>query len=314
MTLTQLEYVLAVHEHKHFGRAAKSCFVTQPTLSMQLQKLEEELQITIFDRAKNPIEVTAEGEVVVEQAKKIILEHKKLYSIVEESKSEIQGSFRLAVIPTLSPFIIPMFAKSFNENFPKVNLHITESKTEDIIRMLKDDEIDAGLLVTPLHEKNIKERKLYYEPFYLFVSEDHPLAKKELIKEDELDINEIWLLNKGNCFRDQVLRMCSKTRGQNLTNPIDFESGNFETLKNMVLAGSGYTVLPHMAIQQLPEGQKKLVRRMAAPAPIREVSLVHKKDCVKQKILGVLEEEILANVPDDLREMDKDGQQIIEIL
>lgn len=313
MTLTQLEYVLAVHEHKHFGRAAQSCFVTQPTLSMQLQKLEEELQVTIFDRSKNPIQVTTEGLLVVEQAKKIIHEHKKLYSMVEESKEEIQGQFRLAVIPTLSPFIIPLFAKSFHEAYPKVNLQITENKTEDIIRMLKDDEIDAALLVTPLHEKSVEERKLYYEPFYLFVAENHPFYSKDLVKEDELDINEIWLLNKGNCFRDQVLRICARAKDKNLTNPINFESGNFETLKNMVLSGTGYTVLPHMAVQQLPEDQRKLVRKFASPAPTREVSLVHMKDCVKQKILGVLEEEILASVPDDLRQMDSEGYEVIDI-
>lgn len=312
MTLTQLEYVLAVYEHRHFGRAAQACFVTQPTLSMQLQKLEEELQITVFDRSKNPIQATSEGQVVVEQAKKIIHEHKKLYSIVEESRAEIQGHFRLAVIPTLSPFIIPLFAKSFHDRYPKVNLRITENKTDDIIRMLKDDEIDAGLLVTPLHEKSVEERKLYYEPFYLFVAKDHPLAKKKTVKEDELDINEIWLLNKGNCFRDQVLRICSKSRDKNLTNPIDFESGNFETLKNMVLGGTGYTVLPHMAVKQLPEDQKNLVRKFSTPRPTREVSLAHMKDCVKQKILNVLEEEILANVPDDLRQLNN-SQEIVEI-
>ena len=313
MTLTQLEYVLAVHEHRHFGRAAQACFVTQPTLSMQLQKLEEELQVTIFDRSKNPIQVTAEGELVVEQAKKIIHEHKKLYSMVEESKDEIQGLFRLAVIPTLSPFIIPLFAKNFHERFPKVNLQITENKTEDIIRMLKDDEIDAGLLVTPLHEKNIEERNLYHEPFYLFVAKGHPLSQKDTVKEDELDINEIWLLNKGNCFRDQVLRICATAKEKNIKNPINFESGNFETLKNMVLSGSGYTVLPQMAVQQLPEEQKKQVRKFARPAPTREVSLVHMKDCVKQKILDALEEEILVSIPDDLRQLDAEGYEIIDI-
>lgn len=312
MTLTQLEYVLAVHEHKHFGRAAQACHVTQPTLSMQLQKLEEELQIVIFDRSKNPVSVTAEGVAVVEQAKKVVQEHKRLYSIVEESKSQVQGHFRLAVIPTLSPFVIPLFAKSFQEKYPKVHLQIIESKTEDIIVMLKDDEIDAGILVTPLEEKNIEERKLYYEPFYLFVSKDHPFQQKEKIKEEELDINEIWLLNKGNCFRDQILQICSKSKNQKLTNPVDFESGNFETLKNMVLSGSGYTVLPHMAIEQLADRHKELVRPFTSPVPTREVSLVHMRDCVKSKVLNALEEEILANIPDDIREITQQ-QEVVRV-
>ncbi|MEX1100029.1 MAG: LysR substrate-binding domain-containing protein, partial [Bacteriovoracaceae bacterium] len=149
--------------------------------------------------------------------------------------------------------------------------------------------------------------------FYLFVAQDHPLSKRQTIKEEDLDINEIWLLNKGNCFRDQILSICAKTKDKNLTNPINFESGNFETLKNMVLSGTGYTVLPQMAIKQLPEGQQKLVRQFAPPVPTREVSLVHMKDCVKQKILNVLEEEILASVPDELREISQNGQEIVEI-
>jgi LysR family transcriptional regulator, hydrogen peroxide-inducible genes activator len=313
MTLTQLEYILAVDKHRHFGKAAESCFVTQPTLSMQIQKLEEQLQVMIFDRSKNPIEPTMEGLVVINQAKVIIQEQKKLLSIIEEAKHEVAGDFKIAVIPTLSPFIVPLFLHDFMHHYPKVNLQITESKTEDIIELLKADEIDAGLLVTPLHDKTIVEKNLFYEPFYLFTSLQHPLSKKQRIKEEDLDINEIWLLNKGNCFRDQVLNICHKRLDNDLRNPINFESGNFETLKNLVLQGHGYTLLPHLAVSQLSTQQKKMIRPFVRPIPTREVSLVHSKHCVKHKILNALEEEILASIPDELRQFKSRDQQVIEI-
>lgn len=311
MTLTQLEYVLAVNKHRHFGKAAESCFVTQPTLSMQLQKLEDELQITIFDRSKSPITPTEEGKIIIEQAERIIKEQKRLFSIVEESKEEITGEFKLAVIPTLSPFLIPLFIRSFHNRYPKVRLQIFEHKTEDIIEMIKKDELDAALLATPLHEKFIEERVLYYEPFYLYLSPDHPYHKKTKIKQDELDINEIWLLNKGNCFRDQVLNICSRIDERKDAN-LNFESGNFETLKNLVRSGDGYTILPHMAVEQLTTAQKKHIRPFSSPIPTREISLITNKDCLKRKIVDVLEEEILGIVADELREIKAKNRQTIE--
>lgn len=313
MTITQLEYVLAVAEFKHFGKAAQSCHVTQPTLSMQLQKLEDELQITIFDRSKSPIAITDEGKVVVEQAHKIISEHKKLYSILNESKDEVVGEFRLSIIPTLSQFIIPLFIKEFAQKYPKVKLIIQESITEDIVRELEDGVIDAGILVTPLNNKNIIEKQLYYEPFYLFTSREHELYQKDTVKEEDLNIEDIWLLNKGNCFRDQVLNICARVRETDLQGNIEFESGNFETLKNLVLSGYGYTILPHMAVTKIPKEQQDMIKRFAAPTPTREVSLVSSKDNVKHKILNALEEEILAIVPDDIRQIHDKDKAIIDI-
>lgn len=313
MTITQLEYILAVDRLKHFGRAAESCYVTQPTLSMQIQKLEDELQITIFDRSKTPIQTTEEGKIAIAQAEKILKEHKKLYSLIEEQSVEVAGEFKLAVIPTLSPYILPLFLQDFIKAYPKVRLEIMEAKTEDIVKMLKTDQIDAGLLVTPLHEPHIEERALYYEPFYLFVNPKNQLAKKTKITQEELDLNEIWLLNKGNCFRDQVLNICSQQAVSKLEGHVQFESGNFETLKNMVLKSHGYTILPHMAVIDLAAKNKKHIRHFKTPIPTREVSLVFSKDCLKLKILNALEEEILASVPEEIRNFQKRSQEVIEI-
>ena len=312
MTLTQLEYVLAVFKHQHFGRAAESCFVTQPTLSMQLQKLEDELQTIIFDRSKSPIQPTSDGQLIIAQAQKIIHEQKRMFALIDETKEELTGELRIGVIPTLAPYIIPMFIQNFVDQYPTLNIQLQEATTENCIEMLKNDELDAALLATPLHEKTIEERVLYYEPFYLFVHNKHPFYNKTKIKEEELDINEIWLLNKGNCFRDQVLNICAQVRNKELSSSVYFESGNFETLKNMVLKGIGYTILPHMATKQLSAAHRKLIRPFKAPIPTREISLVISKDCLKQRAIDALEEEILGAIPDDLRDIKKSQLQVIE--
>lgn len=315
MTLTQLEYVVAVDKFRHFGKAAKSCFVTQPTLSMQLQKLEEELDLIIFDRSKNPIVPTLEGKLVIDQAKIVIKEHRKVAEIAQVSRNQVKGDFRLAVIPTLSPYVIPLFLKSFSENYPDVNLIIEECKTEDIISLLQSDKIDAGLLVTPLHDDSLIERVLFYEPFYLFVSPDHPLATKPEINESDLSAEEIWLLHEGHCFRDQVLKLCQRKRGGTgtLTN-VRFESGNLETIQNIILRNSGYTLLPHIAVNNLSPARRKHVRELnIKPVPTREISIVHSRTFLKEKIIEAIQQEIINNAPKELRSLRGKDVGVIEI-
>jgi LysR family hydrogen peroxide-inducible transcriptional activator len=314
MTLTQLEYILAVNKFRHFGKAARSCFVTQPTLSMQLQKLEDELGLVIFDRSRSPILATAEGERIIDQARVIIREGKRLRDLVQQSKDELAGEFRLAVIPTLSTYILPLFLQDFVEKYPKLDLIIEESKTEEIVGMLAEDEMDAGLLVTPLNDEALIERVLFYEPFYLFVSPEHSLARRKKIREDDLDLKEIWLLNKGNCFRDQVLNICSESKGQEeVGGNIRFESGNLETLKNMVLTSSGYTVLPHIAVSQLSAQRRKLIGEFHPPVPTREVSLVYSRSVLKERVIDAVEESILERLPRALEAIDPRDVEVVEI-
>jgi len=314
MTLTQLEYILAVNKFRHFGKAAKSRFVTQPTLSMQLQKLEDELGVVIFDRSRSPILATSEGERIIDQARVIIREERRLLDLVQQSKDELAGEFRLAVIPTLSTYILPLFLQDFVEKHPKLNLIIEESKTEEIVGMLAEDEMDAGLLVTPLNDDTLIERVLFYEPFYLFVAPKHSLAKRKKIREDDLDLKEIWLLNKGNCFRDQVLNICSESKEENeVGGNIRFESGNLETLKNMVLTSSGYTVLPHLAVSQLSAQRRKLIREFHPPVPTREVSLVHARSVLRERVIDALEETILRRLPRALEAIDPRDVEVVEI-
>ncbi|MBW1685666.1 MAG: LysR family transcriptional regulator [Deltaproteobacteria bacterium] len=314
MTLTQLEYVLAVNRYRHFGNAAKACFVTQPTLSMQVQKLEDELGIILFDRSKSPILPTSEGELIIEQAKTVVREQKRIFDLVQRAKDELAGDFRLAVIPTLSTYILPLFLKSFVAKYPNVNLIIDEYKTEEIVAQLAADEIDAGLLVTPLHDASLIERVLYYEPFYLFVAPGHPLGKKKKIRQDDLKLEEIWLLNKGNCFRDQMLNICSEGKDeQEVVGNIRFESGNLETLKNMVLTSSGYTILPHLAVGQLSAERRKLVREFRSPVPTREVSIVYGRRVLRERVIDALQEEVLKALPGELRALDRRNVEVVEI-
>jgi LysR family hydrogen peroxide-inducible transcriptional activator len=314
MTLTQLEYVLAVNKYRHFGKAAKACFVTQPTLSMQLRKLEEHLGVTLFDRSKSPILPTAEGETVIEQAKVVVREQRRLFDLVQLARDELGGDFRLAVIPALSTYVLPLFLKQFVAKHPNVNLVIEECKTDEIVQLLAGDEIDAGLLVTPLHDDSLIERVLYYEPFYLFVAADHRLSQRRKLREEDLDLSEIWLLNKGNCFRDQVLNICSQRQGEaEIAGNIRFESGNLETLKNMVLTNSGYTILPHLAVSQLSPQHRKLVRDFRPPVPTREVSLVYGRSVLRERVIEALEEEIRRALPRELRTLEQKDVEIVEL-
>jgi LysR family hydrogen peroxide-inducible transcriptional activator len=312
MTLTQLEYALAVNKFRHFGKAAKACHVTQPTLSMQLQKLEDTLGVILFDRSKSPILPTLDGEAVLAQALVVLRESKKIMAIIDSNEQELAGEFRLSVIPTLSPYVLPLFVQDFSKRYPNVKLIIEENKTEDIISLLGSDEIDAGLLVTPLHDDSLIERALFYEPFSIFASPDHKLLKKNKVKDTDLLGEDLWLLNEGHCFRDQVLNICSLERSTSEGN-LQFESGNLETLKNMVLRGKGYTLLPKLASSNLSTAQKKLVREFSKPVPTREISLVYSRTFLKERIIDALEQVILSSIPKDLKSLKTADLEIVEI-
>ena len=313
MTITQLEYILAVEKFRHFGKAAKACSVTQPTLSMQLQKAEEELGVMLFDRSKNPIITTDEGKKIIDQACHVIREYKKIYSIIDAFKDEVQGDFRLGVIPTLAPYVIPLFAASFAKKYPLVNLTIEEFKTEDIISLINKDELDAGLLVTPIEGEQLIERVLFHEPFFVFASKNHPLLKKSKLKDSDLKSDDVWLLNEGHCFRQQVLNLCKLSKDPGTHDNLKFESGNLETLKNMVINSDGYTLLPHLAVLNLSREEQKNVREFQNPIPTREVSLVHNRIFLKEKIITALEETIIDNLPESLVSLKKKNIEVISI-
>ncbi|GAB5399783.1 MAG: LysR substrate-binding domain-containing protein [Aureisphaera sp.] len=287
MTITQLKYVLAVAEHKNFTKAAQKTFVTQPTLSMQIQKLEEELDILIFDRSKKPIELTAVGHKIVTQAKSIVNEAERMQDVVDQEKGFIGGEFKLGIIPTIMPTLLPMFLKTFTVRYPKVQLKIEELTTDEIITKLLDGHIDAAIAATPLYQEKIKERPLYYEPFVGYIPESHRLYSKEQIETSDLEIDDILLLEDGHCFRDGVINICKASKLAN-GDTFQLESGSFETLIKLTHEGLGMTLLPFLHTLDVPEGQRKHLKFFKEPSPAREVSLIYNKSELKMQIVNAL--------------------------
>ncbi|PRZ24129.1 LysR substrate-binding domain-containing protein [Flavobacterium granuli] len=287
MTITQLKYVLAVAEHKNFTLAAEKCFVTQPTLSMQIQKIEEELSILIFDRSKKPIQLTEIGQKIVNQAKNIVNEADRIQDIVEQQKGFIGGEFRLGIIPTVMPTLLPMFLNNFIKKYPKVKLIIEELNTEEIIARLNNGHLDAAIAATPLMEEKIKEIVLYFEPFVAYIPEGHQHFKKEEIEIEDLNLDEILLLQDGHCFRDSILNLCKQNTTKDL-NHFRIESGSFETLIKLADEGLGTTLLPYLHTLDLKESDKRKLRHFKEPKPAREISLLFPKNELKIQIIDAL--------------------------
>jgi LysR family hydrogen peroxide-inducible transcriptional activator len=291
MTITQLKYILAVAEHRNFTVASEHCFVTQPTLSMQIQKLEDELDVIIFNRAKKPISLTDIGEKIVFQAKTIVEESNRINDIVDQQKGYIGGEFRIAIIPTIMPTLLPMFLKAFNNKHPKVNLQVEELTTEECIKKLTDGHIDAAIAATPLENSSIIEKPLYYEPFVGFVPESHPLSKKKLLCVDELNADDMLLLKDGHCFKESILNMCSSLNSPNARS-FRLESGSFDTLIKLAKENLGMTLLPYLHSLDLCNEDKKLLRDFEKPVPAREVSLLYHKSQLKMQMIDALKETI----------------------
>ena len=200
MTITQLEYIIAVDTHKSFAEAARHCFVTQPTLSMQIKKIEEELNVLIFDRSKKPVLTTDIGRMIIDQARITVQEASRIKEVIQNQKDEIKGTLKVGIIPTLSPYLLPLFITNFIQDYPEVNLVVEELLSSQIIEKLSSDMLDVGILVTPLNLKSIIEMPLFYEKFVVYMSSNHPLSEKTRIDFKELDINEMWLLKEGALF------------------------------------------------------------------------------------------------------------------
>lgn len=287
MTITQLRYVLAVAEHQNFTKAAEKTFVTQPTLSMQIQKLEEELAILIFDRSKKPIELTEVGKKLVQQARNIVNESERIQDIVDQQKGYIGGEFKLGVIPTVMPTLLPMFLHNFIKKYPKVKLKIEELTTEAIIERLHDGHLDAAIAATPLQNENIKERVLYYEPFVGYIPPSHRLNQKKKIDVTDLDIDDMLLLEDGHCFRDGIVNLC-KTQKSYDEDHFQLESGSFETLVKLSNEGLGMTLLPYLHTLDINDKEKSNLHFFNEPSPAREVSLIYHKSELKMQIIEAL--------------------------
>ena len=312
-SITQLEYLVAVDKHRHFGKAAAACSVSQPTLSMQLHKLEEEYGVTFFDRTKQPILPNPETIPLIEQAKTILREYGKLKHMTLDSPHEPSGEFKLGIIPTIAPYLLPRFPGPFASAYPKVNLGIREMTTPQIIEALDRDELDAAILATPLDIPTLDERPLYYEPFHVYASKSHPLSKVKNPTKEDLVGNGIWLLTEGHCLRTQILKLCSARRTSGVFQNVTLESGSMEMLMELIDNGHGYTLLPAMSALKLASDKRSRLKEIKSPIPTREVSLVYRRSQYKQTVLKAISESVKAHLPKEVHLRRSPDLDIIQI-
>ena len=285
MTITQLKYTLAVAEHGNFTTASDKCFVTQPTLSMQVQKLEEELGVIIFNRSTKPLQVTDIGKKVLFQAKKIVEESSRMNDVVSEEKGIIGGTLKVGIIPTVSSTLLPLFLNIFLKKHKNVELKIEEFNTETISQKLEDNTIDCAIAATPLNNNTIIERPLYYEPFIAYVPEHHFLAGNKTLGVDDLSNGDILILKDGHCFRNQVLNLCSF---EDLNKEYELKSGSFETLINLSNNGPWMTIIPYLHSNNLSPKNLENIIPFEEPSPAREISMIYSKSQLKLPVINAL--------------------------
>lgn len=305
MTLQQLEYLLAVDQHRNFIKAAEACFVTQPTLSMQIQKLEEEFEVKIFDRRKQPITPTTAGLEIIEHARNVINASSELSFFVESLKGRMRGQLRIGIIPTLAPYLLPLFIPAFTKKYPDIKLLVQEQTTEVIINLLKEGKIDTGLLVTPVNEAGITEHILFYEELMVYTSKKNHLYHKQYLLPKDIDASKLWLLEESHCFRSQIISLCELQKQSGVFNNFEYEAGSIETLKRMVDVNDGVTIIPELVTFHMLKNELKAVRHFKKPAPVREVSLIVYGNFVKKKLVEALKQEILSAIPDKLKKNEK---------
>lgn len=309
-SLTQLEYIIAVDTYRHFGEAAQKSFVTQPTLSMQIKKAEEELGITIFDRSKQPVIPTDVGIAIIEQARTILRETGKLQEIVSSFQNEVNGSLRLGIIPTLAPYLLPLFVGRFIRKYPNIKLQVRELFTDEMTTALKNDTLDVGILVTPLIDRSIRTIPIFYEEIKIYIHPDHKFHKdyKSEIPSDALIGEDLWLLNEGHCFRNQMINLCKfrQNSSPKALLPFEYESGSIEALKRLVDKEGGFTLLPELALPS----NKENIKSIGNSPPLREVSLAYVRNFAKTRLLELLKEEIRAALPPEM--LNAERGQLVE--
>lgn len=311
MNLQQLEYILAIDRHKHFVKAAESCNITQATLSMMVKKLEEELDLLIFDRSKQPVVATLEGRKILVQARIILNETYKLRDLASKKRGVLSGDLKVGIIPTIAPYLLPLFLNNFKKAFPQINLFISEHNTENIIEKLKSGELDAGILATPLKENSIKEVVLYYEKYFLYVHKNEKEFNKKFVLPNSIALDRLWLLEEGNCMRSQILNLCELKKKYGKDEKVHYEAGSIQTLMNLVDNNYGITIVPELSTMNFSKEKQSQLRYFKHPTPVREVSIVTHHHYVKERLINALKTVILEVVPKDMKMIDE--KNIIDI-
>ena len=294
MTIIQLEYLLAIVNCGSFSQASERCFVTQPSLSMQIKNLEEELGVMLLDRTKKPIVPTQAGEIVVERAREALLAYDRIKESVAELQGSVDGHLRLGVIPTIAPYLLPRFLSTFAEKYPKVELEIKELTTPQIIEAMRHDEIDAALLAGGTCPEDITEQELFSDRFYVYASPLHPLYERSNVRIEDIDQHDLLLLSDGHCLKDQILELCGTTRRQA---PYFFESGSLETLMRVVDISPAITIVPEMAVEYIPAERRDRIKNLAKGATSRKIAIAIRRTYAKSSIINALREVILSTAP-----------------
>jgi LysR family transcriptional regulator, hydrogen peroxide-inducible genes activator len=305
MTLTQLQYIVAVDTYRNFVKAAESCHVTQPTLSMQIQKLEDTLGVQLFDRNKQPVIPTQLGEAIIKQARIALNESEKIQEIILNMKDSVQGHLRLGIIPTLAPYLLPVFVPHFMSKYKDVHLTIVEKTTQELVDLLKSELIDCALMASPVGHDDFYEKPLFYETFLAYLHPKHPLFKKSKLDLTSLKGLEVWLLNEGHCLRNQIISLCKDKTHLPSGGRINYETGSLETLIKMVDKEGGLTILPELATKDLGKKQQLKLRPFSGDQPSREIGLYTHRAFPKQKLLKAFEQSLLECLPDEIKSATK---------
>lgn len=301
MNIQQLEYILALDIYRNHVKAAAHCNVTQPTLSMMVKKLEDELGVKIFDRSSLPLKPTPTGEVILAKARQILQEIRNMKEYIRDEKDSVDGEFRLGVIPTLAPYLLPRFLNAFLKKHPRTSFTVTEMQTQEIIDHLKTSRLDMGILVTPLDDKEVREIPVFYEPILLYTSEHLGYYKKNRVNLQSLSTQNLLLLEEGHCFRGQVMNLCAARQDRKAVSQLNYQSGSFETLKAIIDNDCGYTLIPELAVNT----RSRHVKRFIEPEPVREVSIVVHNSFVREMLLIKIREAILKAIPPGFRKIEK---------
>lgn len=300
MNIQQFTYIIAIDRFRHFARAAEHCRVTQPTLSTMLNRLEEELGVKIFDRSRSPVMPTETGKRILAQARRILEEVDHLHRLAGEMSDQVDGELRLGVIPTVAPFLLPLFLQDMLEEYPKLRITIHELTTSEIVVQLKSNMIDAGLLATPLGQDAIREIPLYTEPFVVYRSKKLPIIRRgksqNKLSPMDLDLDRLWLLQEGHCLRSQIAALCELKKQNRTYSNLVYEAGSIDSLKRLVDSNAGITVLPALAIRDYSEAELGSVQFFCDPVPARQISIVTYRHHLKERIVDVLKEEIQKKV------------------
>lgn len=296
MNIQQLEYIVALDKHRHFQRAAEACGVSQPTLSALIQKLEEELDLTLFDRKSHPINTTESGRAVVDQARVVLYHIAQLREMTRSEKELNSGIVRIGVIPTVAPYILPRLFKQMQQMFPQIELRAFELRTAVIIEQLRKAELDMAILATPLEQPDFLEIPLYYEKFAAYVSPTEELYGKEKIAAHEMPTEHLWVLKEGHCMRNQVFNFCQTQSTYSTT----YEAGSIDTLIKIVDENGGYTVIPELHLPLLHDKQQQHIRPLTAPTPVREISLVIRQDYVRERLINSVADAVKTIIPEEM--------------